>query len=169
MKKTSSFPCVLIVGLFLISPAMGATTYYVNSTSGNDANSGTTQAKAFKSITKISAVKLVPGDKVLFAAGSKFTGSMKLAGAGTKASPVIVGVYGKGDRPRIDGGGVLDAVLVQNMQYVEISGLEITNIGPKRQNWRTISCRSKPNSSRVSLERLPNLSRSEANQQDPHG
>jgi len=137
MKKTSSSLCVFIVGFILVSSVPGATTYYVDSTTGNDANNGTSTEKAFKTLEKISAVKLTPGDKVLLAAGSKFTGSMKLTGAGQKDKPVIVGVYGKGARPRIDGGGVLDAVLVQNMQYVEISGLEITNTGPKRQNWRT--------------------------------
>lgn len=42
------------------------TTYYVSSENGDDANDGTSEKKAFKSLDKINDITLQPGDKVLW-------------------------------------------------------------------------------------------------------
>ncbi len=128
----------IFIAIFLAAaPALGATTYHVDSTNGDDAHAGTSPGEAFKTLDRVSAIRLQPGDRVLFAAGSRFTGALKLSGTGAKDNPILISSSGQGPRPRIDGEGVLDAVLLENMQYVEISGLEITNKGAQRQDFRT--------------------------------
>ena len=63
------------------------TTYYVSSQNGDDANDGTSEKKAFKTLDKINEITLGPGDKVLIT-GPGFMGLMcnqlaKLCGAYT--------------------------------------------------------------------------------------
>lgn len=112
----------------------GQTTYYVDVGSGDDANTGTDQEHAWKSLAKLNAVTFAPGDKILFKAGSVHAGLFKPTGVGTKDAPIIVGVYGEGPRPRIDGeGNVLNAVHLYNVAYFELTKLEITNTGQGRQ------------------------------------
>lgn len=41
------------------------TTYYVDSKSGSDSNDGTSESKAFKTLDKVNALNLEPGDTVL--------------------------------------------------------------------------------------------------------
>ena len=52
--------------------AQQGTTYYVSSENGDDANDGTSEKKAFKSLDKINDITLQPGDKVLLEKGSVF-------------------------------------------------------------------------------------------------
>ena len=55
-------------------------------------------------------------------------------------------MYGDGNKPRIDGeGAVLETVLLENVEYYEVSNLEITNLGPTRVAGRkgvSVSARS---------------------------
>ena len=48
------------------------TTYYVDSKSGSDSNDGTSESKAFKTLDKVNALDLEPGDTVLLKKGSVF-------------------------------------------------------------------------------------------------
>ena len=82
-------------------------TYYVDSQAGNDRNIGTAAEKAWKSLAKVNAATFGPGDKILFKAGSRYTGGLAPKGSGKEGRPIIMDVYGKGDRPRIDGEGIL--------------------------------------------------------------
>lgn len=41
------------------------TTYYVDSNGGNDSNEGTSEGKAFRTLDKVNALDLEPGDTVL--------------------------------------------------------------------------------------------------------
>src|SRR5689334_3513936 len=43
--------------------------YYVDCTGGNDANSGTSESAAWKSLAKARAAVLLPGDRLLFRRG----------------------------------------------------------------------------------------------------
>jgi hypothetical protein len=74
-----------------------ATDYYI-SYSGNDSNTGISLAKAWQSIDKVNNVTFEVGDKILFEAGKKFSGSLKFddADSGTRARPIMVGSYGNG-------------------------------------------------------------------------
>lgn len=48
------------------------TTYYVDSNGGNDSNEGTSEGKAFRTLDKVNALDLEPGDTVLLKKGSVF-------------------------------------------------------------------------------------------------
>ncbi|MHC4149230.1 MAG: right-handed parallel beta-helix repeat-containing protein [Planctomycetota bacterium] len=112
--------------------------YFVDSVGGNDNNSGTSPEEAWKSLSPVNSTTFIPGNKILFKAGTTYTGQLKPQGSGGPGKPIIIDMYGDGNKPRIDGEGlVLDTLLLENVEYWEVSNLEITNLGPTRENWRT--------------------------------
>jgi hypothetical protein len=105
-------------------------TYYVDSIAGNDDNSGTTPANAWKSLAKVNATTFLPGDRILLKSGSAWKGQLWPKGSGVDGRPITVDMYGGGVRPVIQGSGLVeDAVLLKNQEYWEIQNLEITNTG----------------------------------------
>lgn len=115
-----------------------AATYYVNAEKGNDANTGQSKTKAWKSIYHVNQQTFQPGDKILFKAGSVFTGSLMPKGSGKKGEPIVIDLYGKGPKPKIHGQGWRPhALLLKNVEYWEVNNLFITNHGKKAQARRT--------------------------------
>lgn len=124
-----------------------AVTYYV-SPSGNDSHSGTSAQTAWRTIDKVNALDLNPGDKVLFQAGHDYHGNLLLTAedAGTPKQPVVIASYGSG-RARIkagDGSGVTvrsaGGVVVENLIVMGDdyrtnvgSGIKIVNELPNNQ------------------------------------
>jgi parallel beta-helix repeat protein len=90
---------ILIIQLTLLGYS---TTYYI-STIGNDANSGLSEALAWKTLTKVNATSLQPDDQVLFRKGDTFYGQIKITHAGIAGHPIIFGAYGIGANPIITG------------------------------------------------------------------
>ena len=127
------------------------TTYYVSSQNGNDANNGTSENTAFQSLDKINELILKPGDQVLLERGSVFNEQyLHLKGSGSEDAYIVVSDYGddSDSMPQInaDGAGqwlqdygkatgdvpaggktVSTALLLTDMEYIEVSNLEITN------------------------------------------
>jgi len=98
-------------------------TYYVDSLTGNDSDDGLTHDTAWASVTPVEAADFIPGDKVLFKAGTSYTDGLHLRNAvGSASAPIKIGTYGTGARPLIAEGLVLE-----NTAYIEVSGLEVTN------------------------------------------
>ena len=129
---------ILALSVFTIPAA----TYYVDSNNGDDAHKGTSIEQAWKSLERINTNTFRPGDQLLFKAGSRFTGQLQTQGSGAmvdgKPVLIIIGKYGDGPLPRIDGeGAVLDTLLLRNVEFWEISDLEISNLGTNRAPWRT--------------------------------
>ena len=110
-----------------VSP--GDTTYYIDCVNGDDANAGTSEDKAFKSLEKVSATTFAAGDKILFKAGCVWKGQVNPKGSGQAKKPIVVDMYGTGDKPVIDGAGATgDGVFyLHNQQYWEVNNLELTN------------------------------------------
>jgi hypothetical protein len=77
-----------------LSTGGSSTTYYV-SLSGSDSNSGTSESSPWKTIGKVNATTLVPGDTVLFQGGQVFSGNLRFgSGDGDSATvPVTIGSY----------------------------------------------------------------------------
>ena len=115
--------------------------YFVDSKFGCDRNDGLTPTTAWKSLEKINAAGILPGDEILLAADSVFEGQLHPKGDGTAEAPIRIRSYGGGQKPCIDGCGshgtrennFLDgaAVLFYNQNYWEVDGLEITNYNPR--------------------------------------
>ena len=104
------------------------TTYYIDP-AGNDTSNGTSAATAWQTIAKVNAQTFQPGDKVLFKAGGSWSGNLVLSGSGSAAAPITVNMYGTGNKPVINGGGLVNGsvtVLVSN-PYWEVNNLEVTN------------------------------------------
>jgi hypothetical protein len=92
-----------LLGLLAIYAGFGFTnvsakTYYV-SPAGNDADSGTSQAKPWQTIDKINNTTFNGHDSLLLQGGASFTGCLKFAGSNvhsTTASRFVVSSYGTG-------------------------------------------------------------------------
>ena len=116
----------------LIGVAAGQVTYYVDAGAGDDGNDGRSSGSAWKSLEKVNQQTFGPGDRILFKRGSRYAGQLAPKGSGEEGRLIVIGVYGEGDRPRIDGEGVDSALVLHNVEYWEVSGLEITNTGKTR-------------------------------------
>ena len=128
------------------------TTYYVDSNGGNDSNEGTSEGKAFRTLDKVNTLDLEPGDTVLLKRGSVFEDqALKFTkeDSGTAEAPVRISAYGEGNRPQINTNGhgqwdlnygtpldnqnhkwkgkVSSSILIEDTEYIEIEGLELTN------------------------------------------
>ena len=108
-------------------PAM-AETYHVNALTGDDRASGLSPDQAWRTLGRVNAFPLKPGDGVLLTAGSVWKEPLTLSRSGRSSAPITVGATGQGPRPRIEAGGVSPhGVAVLNAEYVRVSGLEVTN------------------------------------------
>ena len=129
--------CLFCFGVVLVCRVAQAKTYYVDSSNGNDRNAGITRATAWKSLDKVNNATFSPGDKILFKAGAHFTGQLHPRGTGTETSPIIIDVYGKGEKPLISAQGRFrEALLLENQDYWEVNNLQLTNTGPTREPFR---------------------------------
>ena len=132
--------------------AATGTTYYVDSKDGKDSNAGTAENKAFQTLKKVNELNLEPGDTVLLKKGSVFEDqALKFTkeDSGTAEAPVKISTYGEGERPKINTNGhgqwelnygnpldnqnhkwkgtVSSSILIEDTEYLEIEGLELTN------------------------------------------
>ncbi len=101
--------------------------YYVNSATGSDSNSGTTQGEAFASLSAVEALKLKPGDSILLAAGSTFNEQFDLKYSGSIAAPITIGRYGEGAAPVIQSTG--DGIHTSSASNIVVEGIKISDTG----------------------------------------
>ncbi len=104
------------------------TKYFIDAKNGHDTNPGTALDQAWQTLNKINNTLFQPGDQILFRADGKWSGQLWPKGSGTDGSPVIIDMYGDGNKPLIAAEGEFrDAVKLSNQKYWEIRNLEITN------------------------------------------
>ena len=85
---------------------------------------------------RLKTSQFLAGDQILFKRGSRFIGMFAPTGQGTPQAPILISTYGKGNRPIINAKGKHEAgLLLLNISFWEINGLEITNpyknLGPE--------------------------------------
>ena len=120
----------------------GANTYYVDAQNGSDSNDGLSPETAWKTLTQASKVnKLTAGGAILLKAGCVWNDEQFTVrnAKGTKEQPVIIGRYGEGADPVINGNGNswlsnkkvskqdASVVHIYNSQYITVQNLEVTN------------------------------------------
>jgi hypothetical protein len=131
MKKLCIFITFILI---FIAASSHATTYFINTQLGNDDNKGTHQQQPWKTILPLQQIKLKAGDAVLFATGQRFSGMLSLADvSGSAKYPIVISSYifkGNKQRPLIDAGDRLNAILIQNSSFIQIKGIEITANAP---------------------------------------
>lgn len=102
--------------------AQATTTYYVDSASGLDSNSGTSSSAPWKTLSKVNGRSFVSGDVISFKRGSSFSGTiLTLKNAG-----VTVNAYGSGVKPLFKNPGGLK-VLEISAGGVTVDGLAFTD------------------------------------------
>jgi hypothetical protein len=106
--------------------------FYI-SLNGNDLNPGTLQ-RPWKTIQAVNKAKFHAGDKILFAGGSVFTGTLILDSAdqGSSASPIQIGSFGKGHA--VIDAGFETGILIKRSAHIRLSGLTIRGKGRKNGN-----------------------------------
>jgi len=105
-----------------------ASTYYVD-TSGDDANAGTGEAEAWRTLEKVNSTTFAPGDRILLKSGCVWTGQLWPKGSGDEDSPIVVDTYGPGPKPAIHAEGKhFEAVRLYNQHHWEINNLDVTNL-----------------------------------------
>lgn len=82
-----------------------AATYYVSS-NGSDTGPGT-QAQPWKTIAKVNATSLWPGDTVNFNRGDTWRETLIPSGCGNSSSRIVYTAYGTGNRPVICGANIV--------------------------------------------------------------
>ncbi|MEN8228062.1 MAG: T9SS type A sorting domain-containing protein [Bacteroidota bacterium] len=122
---------VLIISSCLTINGQSAN-YYISSSEGDDTNDGISEITPWKTLEKISSTVLLPGDSVFFLSGDTLVGQFIVNGSGTAEQAIVVGCYGEGDLPVIDGakaegGAYSSAILINNNDHIELRDLEVTN------------------------------------------
>lgn len=124
--------------LMVLSFKVVAANYYIDSKTGDDSNSGLNKASAWASLDKVNSTTFKSGDKILFKSGSQYSGQLELNDSGTAEAAITIDQYGKGAKPRIDGGGEKQhTLLIRNVEHWHINNLEITNQGEAEEASRT--------------------------------
>jgi hypothetical protein len=118
-------PVLAVLALGLAAPLL-AVDYYVSST-GDDANPGTSPTQAWATVAAVNLRDFAPGDRVLFQGGRTFAGTgivFDKLDSGTAAEPIVVSSYGSG-RATIDPGNdhgfyghLAQGVEIRNINFV---------------------------------------------------
>ncbi|MDQ0877375.1 hypothetical protein QFZ77_006034 [Paenibacillus sp. V4I3] len=136
MKKFASAWLLIMMLMAITIPVAtvqaAGTIYYVDSSGGNDSNSGTSTSAAWQTLTKVNSITFQPGDQILFKAGGSWSGMLSPLGSGNSTNQITIDMYGTGNKPLIAGGGVAASVLLNGQEYWTINNLELTNIAASR-------------------------------------
>ena len=110
-------------------------TYYVDC-GARTAGSGTAESTPWNSLARPNGHgPFSAGDRILLKRGSVCTGSLHPSGSGTAAAPIVIGAYGKGALPTINGNtrDQTGTVSLVNQAHVTIQDLHITNHGKAKE------------------------------------
>jgi len=102
-------------------------TFYVDPVGGNDGNDGASPGSAWKSLARVSRETFAAGSEILLQRGCAWNEGLKLRGGGTGDSPITLGAYGSGPRPRINGGRTHAITADEPVSGWHITGLELTS------------------------------------------
>lgn len=119
----------------------GIRPYYIDAVNGDDSNSGTSPDEAWQTFKNVSNLRLKEGGKLLLKAGCVWNGEQLLIqdAHGSSEVPVVIGRYGEGADPVINGNGNpwqtntgapkedVAAVHIYNSSYVTVEHLSVTN------------------------------------------
>ncbi len=120
-----AFTTVVVLALLATGAMAHAATYYVNGSSGNDANTGTSSASAWRTIQK--AANSMPAGNTCLVAPGTYNERVTISRSGTASAPLIF---------KADGAVVTQGFTVQGsstVRYVVIDGFEITM--PRQTSW----------------------------------
>ena len=84
------------------------TTYYISSSTGNDANDGLTPETAWRTLYMVygHCMNFEPGDSILLKRGDVWRNKMMIWDNGSEAEPIVIASYGEGTKPILYGHAV---------------------------------------------------------------
>lgn len=140
MMKLSGLLVFLMPILVACSSGEVITTYYFDSSNGSDSSDGSSPERALKSLSKLDEITLIPGDKVLLAAGQTFDEPLNLRNQkGSSDFPITISIFGSSPsttKAYIATKGHLNGMLLENCSFIEVSNLDITAIGNNEEEER---------------------------------
>ena len=119
-----------ILGSALLGASLvHAATFYVDASTGKDANPGTDQKLAWATLAPVNAHTFGPGDRILFHAGQTWTGALEPHGSGTREQPIVLARYGEGAKPLFQGAGADATLTLRSVSGWTVDDIAITNHG----------------------------------------
>lgn len=126
----------VLIGLLLLglypsgagSPVPEAGTAYFVSDAGDDNSNGTSPATAWKSLAKVNAATLEPGDSVSFRRGDVWTGGLFVNSSGSDKAAITLNSYGSGNLPTIVGGEKGNCIKIDG-DHIIVDGLRAEACG----------------------------------------
>mgnify|MGYP001290197866 CR=1 FL=1 len=124
---------VVALALAVAADEASAAAYFLRA-DGDDAAAGTTRAAAWRTLDRLNAVDLEPGDRVLLEGGVTFPGTLVIApeDAGTRRRPVTIRSFGGGRATIAAGTG--RGIFVHDAGGVRISALNVVGAGRENGN-----------------------------------
>ncbi|WP_157202470.1 hypothetical protein [Marinilabilia salmonicolor] len=113
--------------------------FYIDAEMGDDSNDGMSESSPWKTLRNINEYHFTPGTNLLFKRDQEWEGDIYFTSSGTEREPIVIGAYGKGARPRINGNGVIATVFLENCEYITLRDLEITNYDRSDEDGKLLS------------------------------
>jgi len=121
---------VLILSLLCVFAGQVFSQYYVDAASGNDSNSGRSPALAWRTVAKVNAAALLPGETVYFMRGQIWQEQLTVPSSGTAGNPITFSAFGTGANPIFDGGNTRYSTFDDNgKNYIILDGIDQRNTG----------------------------------------
>ncbi len=108
---------LFMLAVLMWSGVAPATTYYVSSSTGSDASSGTSVASAWKTLAKVNGQTFQAGDSILLKRGDVWNESLVPPSSGTSGNPITFDAYGTGAPPNLTG-----YYAVPSSAWVQVTG-----------------------------------------------
>ena len=104
---------------YVVNPLAGSAiesphAYYLDSSAGDDSNSGLSPSSAWLTIGKVNSTALAPGDTVYFRRGEVWRETLEPQKGGAAGRPVTFTAYGSGAPPIISGSDVVKGWIADN-------------------------------------------------------
>lgn len=137
---------VVVVAATVMAALASATSYYVSSSTGSDANPGT-QSQPFQTLAKVNGLSLVAGDSVFFKRGDVWNEQLIPPSSGTAGTPITFDAYGWGAAPVLtpvislsgaswthNSGNIYTATLATSIGSPQINNLQLGNFWGRKRN-----------------------------------
>src|SRR4029077_18819433 len=121
-----------MLAVLMWSGVAPATTYYVSSSAGGDANSGTSVGSAWKTLAKVNGQTFQAGDSILLKRGDVWNESLVPPSSGASGNPITFDAYGTGAPPNLTG-----YYAVPSSAWVQVTGNDWK--APVPANYSTIN------------------------------
>lgn len=130
-KRADLGLALLAITLTFGGRSAAAAQYFVDCADGNDGGDASSPGRAWKTLDKVSAHQLLPGDELRFKRGTKCRGMLWPKGSGVSGAPITLGSYGLGALPVIQSDSQHKAAFrLFNQEYWEIQDLEFSGGEP---------------------------------------